>query len=149
MFLDKIAVPILQKACIGLAALCLLLFVAGGIQTGRLHIAHADVKAAKADVTTANTQRDAAAIRAQDAAKASKGWQNVAEDRLALLKLAQAENTRLNEANIAAADAARHAAEKSRQDLSAWRTKYKALLASDSCQRAQAALEAACSVESY
>jgi hypothetical protein len=134
------------KASLYAGAVLLLLLAA---QTVRLHIAQADVKAAKADVTTANTQRDAAAVRAQDADKASKGWQNVAEDRLALLKLAQAENTRLNEANAAAADAARLAADKANNDLTAWRRKYRALLSSDNCTRAQAALEAACSVESY
>lgn len=128
---------------------CGALIVLLAAQSVVLYLTIADKKVAVAQLVTANTKRDAAAIRAQDAAKAAKGWRDVANDRLELLRLAQAENIRLNQANQDAADAARLAADKANNDLTAWRRKYRALLSSDNCTRAQAALEAACSVESY
>lgn len=129
------------------AGIALLLLL--GAQTVRLHIAHADLSVAKADLKTRTVERDAAATNAQDQARASESWKTVASERGRLLDEAQAENLRLAEDNRTAAAAAAAKQRAAAADLTAWRRKYDSLLHSDSCARAQQALEAACPVDSY
>lgn len=131
------------------AAIVLVLLVALGAQTWRLHDAQAAEKTAIADKKIAETEKAAWKQKAEENGQAAADQKEVSKRRAELLAECQEESARIGKENRDAVAKAKQAQLKAEADKAVWQRNYERIIGQPECVRARAAYDAACPIGKY
>lgn len=139
----------IKPVLIGSGLIILALGIGLGAQTLRLKSAHADVKAAQADVKEVKVQLGQWRQSSIDRAKAAAGWKAIAGRRLTLLEECQAEGRRVADENEAAIGRLQATKRDTDRAFAAFVAQTAARNRLPACAAARAELDRACPVVPY